>query len=132
MLIDTSGLLCCFDRGDARHEQAVELFDQGSRRFTHNYVLLEFEALSQARRHPREQSLQFVLDAAASTDLELVWVDQELHNRGMDLLTAQLDKTYSLCDVVSFVLMNDRGVTDALTTDRHFEQAGFRKLLPSA
>ena len=40
------------------------------------------------------------------------------------------DKTYSLCDAVSFVLMRGRGMTDALTTDRHFEQEGFRRLLP--
>jgi len=58
-------------------------------------------------------------------------VDRDLHDRGMGLLTAQLDKTYSLCDAVSFLLMQDRGMIDALTTDRHFEQAGFRRLLPS-
>jgi len=47
----------------------------------------------------------------------------------MDLLTARPDKAYSLCDAVSFVLMRDRGVWDALTTGRHFEQEGFHKLL---
>jgi predicted nucleic acid-binding protein len=39
------------------------------------------------------------------------------------------DKTYSLCDVVSFILMRQRGVAKALTTDRHFEQEGFVRLL---
>jgi predicted nucleic acid-binding protein len=45
------------------------------------------------------------------------------------LLRARPDKTYSLCDAVSFVLMRERGVAEALTTDRHFEQEGFRRLL---
>lgn len=131
MLVDTSGLLCCFDGDDVRHDEAADLFDQNTRRFTHNYVLVEFVALAQARRLPREAALNFTLNAAVSPNLELVWVDRELHDRGMNLLTAQLDKTYSLCDAVSFVLMQDRGITDALTTDRHFEQAGFRRLLPT-
>ena len=39
------------------------------------------------------------------------------------------DKTYSLCDAVSFLLMRERGITEALTTDRHFEQEGFVRLL---
>jgi len=38
-------------------------------------------------------------------------------------------KTYSLCDAVSFVLMRQRGITEALTTDRQFEQEGFRRPL---
>ncbi|MEM9809150.1 MAG: nucleic acid-binding protein, partial [Cyanobacteria bacterium P01_D01_bin.56] len=45
-------------------------------------------------------------------------------------LVQREDKTYSLCDAVSFVLMCQRGITDALTTDRHFEQEGFVRLLP--
>jgi uncharacterized protein len=132
MLVDTSVLLCCFDGDEPRHDDTVDLFDSGTQRFTHNYVLLESIALAQARRLHRETALKFALNAAVSPNLELVWVDKELHDRGMGLLAAQLDKTYSLCDAVSFLLMRERGIIDALTTDRHFEQAGFRKLLPSA
>jgi len=55
MLVDTSGLLCCFDGDDARHDEAVVLFDRGTQRFTHNYVLLEFVALAQARRLPAKR-----------------------------------------------------------------------------
>ncbi len=40
-----------------------------------------------------------------------------------------MDKTYSLCDAVSFVLMRLEGITEALTTDHHFEQEGFVRLL---
>jgi predicted nucleic acid-binding protein len=47
----------------------------------------------------------------------------------MALLVARPDKAYSLCDAVSFVLMRRRGLVEALTTDRHFEQEGFRRLL---
>jgi uncharacterized protein len=47
----------------------------------------------------------------------------------MDLLERRPDKSYSLCDAVSFILMRRRGITEALTTDRHFEQEGLRRLL---
>jgi predicted nucleic acid-binding protein len=42
---------------------------------------------------------------------------------------ARADKSYSLCDALSFVLMRDRSIQQALTTDRHFTQEGFGRLL---
>lgn len=56
-------------------------------------------------------------------------MDRPLHERSMELLQTRLDKAWSLCDAVSLILMERRGITDALTTDHHFEQAGFRALL---
>lgn len=41
----------------------------------------------------------------------------------------RIDKNYSLCDAVSFVIMNDREISEALTTDKHFEQENFVRLL---
>jgi predicted nucleic acid-binding protein len=52
-----------------------------------------------------------------------------LQRAAMDLLLARQDKTYSLCDAVSFVLVRQRYLTEALTTDHHFEQEGFQQLL---
>ncbi|MEE3718946.1 hypothetical protein V2H45_19560 [Tumidithrix elongata RA019] len=54
---------------------------------------------------------------------------EDLHQEAIDLLRNRLDKNYSLCDAVSFVLMRSKGVIKALTTDRHFEQEGFVRLL---
>jgi len=76
--------------------------------------------------------LGFVLDLLDNPDIETVWVDEQLHREALKLLLDRQDKTYSLCDAVSFVLMRQRGMTDALTTDRHFEQEGFVRLLQSA
>jgi predicted nucleic acid-binding protein len=129
MLIDTSGLLCCLDADDARHAEAAGYYDAAPRRITHNYVLAEFVALTQARRLPRQASLDFTADIVADTEVEVIWVDSALHDEAMHLLLSRLDKAYSLCDAVSFVLMHKRQVSEALTTDRHFDQAGFRRLL---
>lgn len=131
MLLDTSGLLCCFDADDARHAKAVQLYDEATARLTHNYVLAEFVALAQARNMPRKESLEFAAEILVDPEIEVVWVDPALHDAAMKLLRSQLDKTYSLCDAVSIALMQQRGDLEALTTDYHFEQAGFQRLLPS-
>lgn len=130
MLLDTSGLLCCFDADDRRHQDAVALYGSAPRRITHNYVIAEFVALTAARRLPRQASLEFAGAIATDPEAEVVWVDPVVHGEAMALLQSRLDKNYSLCDAVSFVVMRDRHITDALTTDHHFEQAGFRRLLP--
>jgi predicted nucleic acid-binding protein len=61
--------------------------------------------------------------------VEIVWIDEALHQQALELLFARADKTYSLCDAVSFVLMRERNEPEALTTDRHFEQEGLVRLL---
>ena len=66
---------------------------------------------------------------AAHPEVEIVWVDEMLNQQALSLLEARLDKDYSLCDAISFLLMKERGLVDALTTDHHFEQEGLRKLL---
>jgi predicted nucleic acid-binding protein len=98
-------------------------------RLTNSYVLAEFVALAHIRRIPRLQALTFIVDLLDNPDIETVWVDEPVHREAMSLLLARQDKTYTLCDAVSFVLMRQRQITEALTTDRHFEQEGFRRLL---
>jgi predicted nucleic acid-binding protein len=50
---------------------------------------------------------------------------QELFERGADLYDHRPDKEWSLTDCISFVVMTDHNITEALTGDHHFEQAGF-------
>ncbi|WP_089721467.1 type II toxin-antitoxin system VapC family toxin [Candidatus Entotheonella palauensis] len=129
MLLDTSGLLCLLNRAEPLHEHARTLYHAAHERLTHSYVLAEFIALSNARRLPRVTTLTFVIDLTGSPDIETIWVDETLHREAMALLLARQDKSYSLCDAVSFVLMRQRRLIEALTTDRHFEQEGFQRLL---
>lgn len=129
MLLDTSGLLCLHNRAEPLHVDARTLYHAAHTRVTHSYVLAEFVALAQARRLPRMAALTFVSDLVENPDIDTVWVDEALHREAMALLMARPDKTSSLCDAVSFVLMRQRHITEALTTDRHFEQEGFQRLL---
>ena len=77
-------------------------------------------------------TLVFIEEIVDDTDVEVVWVDEHVHREAMKLLNSRQDKTYSLCDAISFVLMRQRGISEALTTDRHFEQEGFVRLLSPA
>jgi predicted nucleic acid-binding protein len=95
----------------------------------HNYVLAEFVALAQARKLDRKKALDFVENLVRHPLVALVWVDQRLHGEAMKLLRKRVDKNYSLCDAVSFLLMRRQKIMKALTTDHHFEQEGFRAIL---
>ncbi len=55
--------------------------------------------------------------------------DEDLFEVGIDLYAHRPDKGWSLTDCISFVTMERMGIEEALTVDRHFEQAGFRPLL---
>ncbi|MFO0849449.1 MAG: PIN domain-containing protein [Gemmataceae bacterium] len=129
MLLDSSGLLCLLDAAEKRHEAAKEHYFQRDRKVIHNYVLSEFISLAISRLRDPRPAVNLVREIRTSPHVELYWVDEELHDAGMGLLDRRRDKTYSLCDAVSFVLMRRLGLTDALTTDRHFTQEGFVRLL---
>lgn len=86
-------------------------------------------ALAIARGAPLTTALRFVDAIGSSSEIELLWVSRELHQRAMQLLFDRADKAWSLCDAVSFVVMGDQEITHALTTDRHFDQAGLVRLL---
>jgi predicted nucleic acid-binding protein len=131
LFLDTSGLLCYIHASEPQHLTAVKAFDIANAFLIHSYILSEFVALAQVRNLPRIESLTFIADLLNHSDIETIWVDQELHQQAVNLLMNRMDKTYSLCDAVSFVLMKRRSTVEALTTDRHFEQEGFIRLLTS-
>ena len=129
MLIDTSGFLCLLHKDEPEHPAAVLEFENARYRLTHSYILAEFIPLARSRKFPAEKALAFSGQIIVDPELEVVWVDRDLHLNALEILKARGDKGYSLCDAVSFVLMRQYGITDALTTDKHFEQEGFvRKL----
>ncbi|CAN5468333.1 hypothetical protein BH10ACI1_BH10ACI1_24580 [soil metagenome] len=129
LFLDTSGLMCLFDKDDFRHHRANEYFKNNRFLLTTNYVLAEFVPLAHVRKLKRENALNFLKTLVLLPRLELVWIDENHHHQAIELLENRLDKTYSLCDAVSFLLMRERGISEALTTDKHFEQEGFTRLL---
>jgi predicted nucleic acid-binding protein len=68
---------------------------------------------------------EFVLHLRHSSACEVVPADRETLDRALVLYHEHADKEWTLTDCVSFVVMRDRELSEALTQDRHFEQAGF-------
>jgi uncharacterized protein len=129
MLLDTSRLLCLLHREEPQNAAAIELYAKAPFKLTHNYVLAEFVPLAHVRGLPREAALEFSQRALDDDEIEVVWVDELLHGQAVKLLQNRKDKTYSLCDAISFVLMREHQINEALTTDKHFVQEGFVRLL---
>ena len=129
MFLDTSGLFSLFDDSDQYHAEALRLFNAPIKLITTNYVLLEFIALANARKMSRRKAQSFITDLMIDKLVSIFWVDEQSHLSAMDLLSRRLDKDYSLCDAVSFLQMTTNVEHEALTTDHHFEQEGFVRLL---
>lgn len=131
MLIDTSGWYCVLVEEDRQHAGARRIYSSAHTRVTHSFIVAELIALCERRHFSRNSTLKFVSAMLTDESVRVVWVDEAVVNAAFALLLDRSDKLWSLCDAVSFVLMDEIGITEALTTDRHFEQAGFVKLLES-
>ncbi len=129
VFVDTGYWLALAIRSDALHERAVRL----STRYrgplvTTEAVLLELgDALAGART--RMYAVSLLADIRSDLNTEVVPLAQDLFERAVRLYTARPDKEWGLTDCISFVVMQDRGIREALAADQHFVQAGFRALL---
>lgn len=129
MFLDTSGLLDLLDARSRSHALATSLCRDADRLMTHNYVLAELVALCNARKLSRPQWINFISRMPGDPRVDLIWIDPTLHEAGMSLLASRIDRDYSLCDALSFICMRQEGIARALTSDHHFEQEGFVRLL---
>ena len=134
VFFDTSGLASFFLPIEPSHEAARSLvYRLRARRFRFvatNYILLELIGLLTSRLRVDHRRRLAVIDAVrAAPWLAIVHVDPGHDTAAMDLLRSRPDKDWSLADCASFVVMHSRGISQALTTDHHFAQAGFVSLL---
>src|SRR5207302_11117655 len=122
-------LYCYLVATDSRHREAVALLTAAAVRLTHSYVLAELVALCNSRKIDRRLALDFVTRIVDEPGIDFIWIGEQEHRSAVELLRNREDKDYSLCDALSFLLMRQSGETDALTSDHHFEQEGFVRLL---
>ena len=91
-------------------------------------VLMEVGA-ALARVPLRELAQSILMAAQRDPALEVLVCDAALYDKALALFVAHPDKNWSMTDCASFVVMGERGLTQALSADHHFEQAGFVALL---
>lgn len=129
LFADTFYFIALLSPDDAAHQRAVEYSRLIEKSVTTEWVLLELaDGLANTdNRHLFQETRDALL--ADPSPAEVIPLDMTLHQRAIALYTRRADKRWSLTDCVSFLVMQDRGLTEALTADRHFEQAGFVALL---
>jgi uncharacterized protein len=129
LFADTSFYVALLSSRDSAHAKALQVSKQTNRPiWLTDFILLELgNALSSAGQ--RGLFLRLVPHLRADPNVHIAPASRDLLDRGLELLSRREDKEWSLTDCTSFVVMEDEGLTDALTTDHHFEQAGFTALL---
>jgi predicted nucleic acid-binding protein len=132
LFLDSSYAIALAAPTDQYHQRALQQADEieatKARLVTTRAVLLEIgNALS--RQRYRAAAIQLLQALEADANVTKVSLSDELYARAFELYAQRPDKDWGLIDCVSFVVMTERGLTDALTSDEHFSQAGFRALL---
>lgn len=132
VFVDTSAWLALINKSDIFHSKARNIRDtliKDKRQFlVTDYVVVEI-ANSLSRMPWRLAAIQLVNSIYASEDINVVEIDKEIYAEAWKLYSDRTDKEWGLTDCASFVVMNRKGITEAFTNDRHFEQAGFTILL---
>lgn len=126
---DTFYYIALLDAKDSAHERAVRATRElDSAKVTTAWVLLELANALSASRH-RTVFARFLDLLRANPDVIIYEAEKELFDRGVEIYRDREDQQWSLTDCISFVVMQREDLTEALTGDRNFEQAGFRALL---
>lgn len=133
VFVDTSGWAYLLDRSSELHRDVSSMYQQilsQQRSFvTSNYIIAELVALLTSRsRISRQQLIKFIDALKLAPHIEILNVDPDMDAASWTLLKRYSDKEWSLVDASSFVIMKQHGITEAITTDHHFTQAGFIKL----
>ncbi|MFT3882753.1 MAG: PIN domain-containing protein [Gemmatales bacterium] len=126
---DTFYFLALLNPGDQAHSRAIvaACSFQGEL-VTTCWVLTE---LADAMSSPpnRNEFISTLNDLRTSPQVRIYEPEPQLYQQGIQLFADRSDKHWSLTDCISFVVMKQEGISEALTGDRHFEQAGFVALL---
>jgi predicted nucleic acid-binding protein len=129
-LLDTFFIQALLNQRDEYHSQAKAFLPRvraAGEVWVTEAVLVEVgNALSDLNR---TGAVQFIKQCYQTDNMRIVSVDTALLNRALKLYEERPDKTWGLTDCISFVVMQEQGLTDAATADEDFLQAGYRALL---
>ena len=128
--LDTAYIQALLNARDDYHKQAAALFPRvRSAREVWVTEAVLIEVGNAFARSLREEAAGFIGRCYTTANVRVVSVDTTLFTRALELYGQRADKAWSLTDCISFIVMQDQQITDVLTMDEHFRQAGFRPLL---
>jgi predicted nucleic acid-binding protein len=131
LFIDTGYVIALEAADDQHHEEAVKhwrgLLRDVPTLVTTTYVVNEIATFFNSRnRHTK--AVEIINRLMSSSSVQIVYVGKKLFDASWEYFKNHPDKMYSLTDCASFVTMEEMKIEAALTFDRHFIQAGFKKL----
>ena len=130
LFLDTAFIQALLNPRDDYHQQAKQLFPRvraASEVWITEAILVEVgNALSVLNRNG---AVQFIQQCYRTDNIKVVNVDTTLLMQAIALYQARTDKSWGLTDCISFIVMQQQSLIDAVTSDRHFLQAGFRILM---
>jgi uncharacterized protein len=129
---DTSFWIALLNPLDAYHFRAMRLAGEAETRkhVTSDYVLIELlNHFSQRQRPLRTAAFMLARGLRSGDGYGLVRQSEQLFAEGLELYGSRADKSWSFVDCTSFALMNRLSISQALSSDHHFEQAGYSILL---
>lgn len=132
---DTSGLYALVDKNDASHAAARDavaaILRSSSRLVVTDYVIDESVTLAKARGGALVADRVLAL-IERSQGIRIEWIGPDRFAATRAFFRKHADHAYSFTDCSSFVVMQELRLNRALTTDRHFAEAGMEVLLPIA
>ena len=129
IFLDTSYILALINTKDAFHIIAGTLADEIINPVVTTEAILTEIGNAFAKVQWRSLAIDTIKDLRDDLKIEIVPVSSDLFSKAFRLYETRIDKEWGLTDCISFIVMQERKLTEALTTDRHFEQAGFKALL---
>ncbi len=130
LFMDSAYVLALLNESDQHHSLASKFHPdvrKAKEVWLTEAVLLEIG--NGLARYGRDRAANFIRACYSAPNMQIVTVDSMLLHRALDLYKSRHDKTWGLIDCISFVVMQEQNLTDALTSDEHFIQAGFRALM---
>ena len=130
LFLDTAFIQALLNVRDAYHPKAIELFPRvrnAAEIWITEAILTEVgNACSVINR---KGAVQFIQQCYQTDNIRVVSIDTQLFTQATHLYQSRSDKNWGLTDCISFIVMTQNNLQDAVTTDRHFIQAGFRALM---
>lgn len=127
--IDTVYILALLNPRDRWHRKAVELAAMRRAPLVTSHAILTEVADALADHRQRQWAYNAIEDLQADPDVECIEIDGTIFAGALRLYRERPDKDWSLTDCMSFVIMREKSLSEALTADLHFVQAGFRALM---
>ena len=129
-LADTWFFLALLDEHDQHHRRVADYAGSSADLMvTTRWVLAETANGLAASQH-RAAVAEFLQSMENDSNVKLINESDALYRRGLELFAGRSDKEWSLTDCISFVVMKDEELREALTGDHHFTQAGFVPMFP--